>query len=725
MDSMDTAAVIAELPETGNIAETESAGSISSCFLDRELSWLQFNLRVLEEADCPQVPLLERLNFLSIYQSNLEEFFMIRVGYLLHRRILSPYEQDAKTGWTAETELKKILREIQHQQRREMTVFKTVSDGLAAAGIDVISFRRIGEEDEALCRKLFAEIRPFLMPRVVDVRHPMPFLDNKEDCVAALLPKKKGEEDQLGLISLRGLPKWTIFEVEGRQKIAVTGELVAHFAGLLFKKREVRECCVFRITRNADVYIDELPTDPDYRESVGKMLRKRKRQQPVRVRISGKPTEKLLSPLLKGLHLSERQAFVSAVPLELGFGKSLKAPPALRYLPQKPERTLCVEKGMLAETIRRKDILLSFPYQSMMPFVDLIYEAADDPEVISIRITLYRLANSSKLVAALAYAAGRGKDVTCVLELRARFDEQNNIDYSEVLAAAGCSVCYGLPEQKVHSKLCLITSRHEGKARYITQIGTGNYNEITSEQYVDLSLLTADQQIGLDASAFFEALTTGTVPPPGKKLWIAPLDYKSRLLSLLEEERELGPNGYIGIKVNGLNDMDVMEKLVACSQAGVTVELFVRGICCLRPGIPGMTDHITVHSVIGRYLEHSRVIVIGQGARQRIFMGSGDLLERNTQRRVEVYAEATDSDVRRQLIEVMDAFREDREKSWSMLSDGTYCRKPDGLGTSSQERLFRFFSAIREEGAKQEKTGQTAQRFRRLLETFRKKYSGK
>lgn len=698
-----------QLPVFSEAAEQElneliSSRTRSSCYLDRELSWLQFNLRVLAESESQQVPLLERLNFLSIYQSNLEEFFMIRVGFLLHSRILTPDEQDEKTGWTAEVRLKKILREVSHQQKRELSAYKGVTDDLKSAGIDIISFRHISEADEAICRKLFAEMRPFLTPRVVDTRHPMPFLDNKEDCVAALLSKEKGSsEEELGLISLHGLPKWKVFEVDGRQKVAITGELVAHFAGLLFKKREIRQSCVFRITRNADVFIEELPQDRDYRESVGKMLRKRKRQQPVRIRISGKPTEKLLVPLLKSLDLTEKQAFISTVPLELGFGKALSAPEALRYIPRRPAETVHVAKGHLMETIRQKDILLSFPYQSMTPFIDLVYEAADDPEVISIRITLYRLASSSKLVAALAYAAGRGKDVTCILELRARFDEQNNIDYSEVLSAAGCSVCYGLPEQKVHSKLCLITSHHNGEVQYLTQIGTGNYNEVTSELYVDLSLLTADQQIGLDAVGFFDALTTGQVPPPGEKLWIAPLDYKSRLLDLLEQERQRGEDGYVAIKANGMNDIDVMGKLVECSQAGVTVELFVRGICCLRPGLQGLTENIKVRSVIGRYLEHSRIIVLGRDDRQKIFIGSGDLLNRNTRRRVEVFAEITDADIRRQILEIMEAFRQDREKAWDMLPDGSYIRQPDGQGTSSQERLYRYFSSLSVEEDKRAK----------------------
>ncbi len=338
---------------------------------------------------------------------------------------------------------------------------------------------------------------------------------------------------------------------------------------------------------------------------------------------------------------------------------------------------------------------MSFPFQSMMPFVDLIYEAADDPEVLSIKITLYRMSASSKIAAALAYAADKGKDVLCLLELRARFDEQNNIDYSEMLEDAGCRIIYGLPEHKVHSKLCLITRQHGGNIETITQVGTGNYNEITGEQYTDLSLITADPEAGKDAEATFQALLRGELPPEAHTLWVAPLSFKSRVLEYLDREIAKGARGRVAIKCNAMNNPEIMEKLIECSQAGVQVELFIRGICCLRPGIPGKTENITVKSVVGRWLEHSRVYCFGEGEDEKLFIGSGDLLNRNLERRVEAFVEIRTPETREQIHEILNALREDREKSRTMQPDGSYIREPDGAGTSSQERLYQYFSKRR------------------------------
>ena len=335
---------------------------------------------------------------------------------------------------------------------------------------------------------------------------------------------------------------------------------------------------------------------------------------------------------------------------------------------------------------------MSFPFQSMMSFVDLIYEAADNPDVRTIRITLYRMSGSSKIAAALAYAADRGKDVLCLLELRARFDEQNNIDYSEMLEDAGCRVIYGLPDHKVHSKLCVITLEHDGVVSRITQVGTGNYNEVTGEQYTDLSLITAREEVGLEAKEAFAALEKGEIPPEAHALWIAPLTFKPRVMEMLDREMAKGENGRVAIKANAINNREVMEKLIECSQAGVKIELFIRGICSLRPGVPGLTENITVKGVIGRWLEHSRIYSFGEGEEQRLFIGSGDLLNRNLERRVEAFMEAVTPDVREQLNVILDALRNDREKSWRMLPDGTYVREEGGEGTSSQEGLYRYFS---------------------------------
>ncbi len=676
----------------------------ANCFTNRELSWLQFNFRVLMESGDKRVPLLERLKFLSIYYSNLDEFFMVRVGSLTHRSIFLPHVTDIKTGWTASVALKKIMAEVARQQGVAENLYRELLADLKEAGIDVLDFRRLGKSEETVCRKVFTELRPLLTPRVVDARHPLPFIGSKEECLAVALGKS--EPYRLGLVSLYRLPKFRIFELQGRQKVAVVSELVSHYVSQLFKKEMVRESCVLRLTRNADVFIeDDLRSfDADFRQSVEKMLRKRKRQLPVRLQIDGKPSRTFLSMIQRAFGIGEKSSFVGSVPFALGFASELKSSPEMKYDEWKSVKSVKLRKGEYFRYLEKQDILLSFPYQSMTPFLDLLYEAADDPAVCSIRITLYRMASPSKLAAALAYAADQGKEVICLLELRARFDEQNNIDYSEVLEDAGCTVIYGLPELKVHSKLCLITRQGEDGCSYITQIGTGNYNEITSEHYCDVSLITSDKTVGEDAAAVFDALALGQVPPETQKLWVAPLSFKPRLLSLLAQEREKGSEGFVAIKVNSMNDMDVMAELIRCSQAGVRVELFIRGICCLLPGIPGATENITVRSVVGRYLEHSRILVFGRGGERRIFVGSGDLLNRNTRRRVEAFIELTDEDVRSQVLEIMEAFRQDGENGWIMQSDGSYVKIPGGEGSSSHKRLYRYFTAHTVESLPQPET---------------------
>jgi polyphosphate kinase len=395
------------------------------------------------------------------------------------------------------------------------------------------------------------------------------------------------------------------------------------------------------------------------------------------------------------MRIQENYVFSSEVPFDFSFRSGIGSHEHFRYEERRPVRDVGLKKGEYFRYLEKHDLIMSFPFQSMLPFVDLIYEAADDPEVISIKITLYRMSVSSKVAAALAYAADKGKDVLCLLELRARFDEQNNIDYSEMLEDAGCRIIYGLPDYKVHSKLTLITRQHNGKLSHITQVGTGNYNENTAEQYTDLSLITSDESVAQDAEMAFAALQDGEIPPEAHTLWIAPLSFKQRVLEFLDREIAKGEAGRVSIKVNSMNNIDVMEKLIECSQAGVRVELFIRGICCLRPGIEGITDNIVVESVVGRWLEHSRIYKFGDGEDERLFIGSGDLLNRNLERRVEAFVEVTTPETRKQINEVLNALRNDKEKSRRMLPDGTYVREKGGKGTSSQEALYRYFSTIR------------------------------
>ena len=669
--------------------------SSSGIYLNRELSWLAFNERVLLEAADTSVPLLERLKFLTIYQSNLEEFYRVRMGILMHRAILDPDRADPLTGMLPDQQIQEVLRVTREQQILTESVWKSIRSDLKANGAEVLDFKKISKVDELMSKKLFGDIRNLLFPKIIDASQPLPFLWGEESYIIAFLGRNTVQK--LAIIPLHRVPSYLSFEIDGSQKIVLTALLIRRFLPLLLKKENILQSAIVKITRNADVFLSEAAGrgNDATRQKVSGMLSKRKRESPVRVQIYGKLTESNRSLLIKKLHVQERCVFSPQVPFDLSFRSCISGRHDLCYGERKPVRDIGLKKGEYFRYIDQHDLLMSFPFQSMLSFVDLIYEAADDPTVLSIKITLYRMSASSKVAAALAYAADRGKDVLCLLELRARFDEQNNIDYSEMLEDAGCRIIYGLPNHKVHSKLCVITRQSEGNLSYITQVGTGNYNEITSEQYTDLSLITANPDVGRDAETTFAALMHGEIPPLTQSLWIAPLGFQSRVLSYLDREKEKGSAGRVAIKVNSMNNAAIMEKLVECSKAGVKIELFIRGICCLRPGIPGETENITVRSVVGRWLEHSRIYCFGSGEDERMFIGSGDLLNRNLERRVEAFIEATTPDTRAQLHRVLDALRADREKSRTMQPNGSYIREPDGAGTSSQEALYQYFSNLR------------------------------
>ena len=683
--------------ETKSVTKTtsEKAQKPDKTYINRELSWLAFNQRVLLEAADKSVPLLERLKFLTIFQSNQEEFFRVRMGILMHRALLEPENSDPLTGLRPDEQIREILKITKEQQTLTESVWKAIREELKANRIEVLDFRKISKVDDLMSKKLFGDMKNSIVPTILDINQPLPFLWGEESYIIAFLGRTT--EQKIAVIPLNRVPGYLTFEIDGCQKIVLTSQLIRHFLPLLLKKETVMQSAVVRVTRNADVFLSnvEMRGTDDLRQKMSSMLTKRKREMPVRVQIYGKLTEPERTLLLKKLRVPERFVFTPSVPFDLSFRSCIEGPACFRYEPHKPARDIGLKKGDYFRYIEKHDLLMSFPFQSMLQFVDLIYEAADDPDVLSIKITLYRMSASSKIAAALAYAADRGKDVLCLLELRARFDEQNNIDYSEMLEDAGCRVIYGLPEYKVHSKLCVITRDQGGNISHITQVGTGNYNEITGEQYTDLSLITADEEAAADAEAAFTALIDGEIPPEAKKLWVAPLSFKSRVLEMLDEEIAKGDEGRVAIKVNAMNNPDIMQKLIECSQAGVKVELFIRGICCLRPGIPGKTDNITITSVIGRWLEHSRIYKFGEGDDAKIYIGSGDLLNRNLERRVEAFAEVTTRETREQINIILDALRTDREKSRRMLPDGNYIREEGGEGTSSQEALYHYFSNFR------------------------------
>lgn len=664
--------------------------SRSKIFVNRELSWMEFNLRVLSESLNPKIPLMERLKFLSIYFSNLDEFFMVRVGSLHDQSIVEPDKLDDKTGLNAADQIDAILNKANQINPIAQKAWESICLELRNQDIDILDLHHLSKLDEQIVQKYFSEeMRPLLSPQIIDRQHPFPFLKNKESFIVSVL-ESKDENICLGIVPFSQLPPYFIFNINQRRKILFTADVLLHFAQKLFGKQKIQEKHVMRVTRNADISVDEglFDFDIDFRGVMTEMLKKRRRLDVVRLQFSSQPGEKLSAFLCKKLKVSPNCILVRSIPLDFSFGFAL--PSALdphkdkkqwyyhEAKPFVPVDFANGDGGGAINYLQNHDLLLSFPFHSTKPFVDLLNEAADDPSVLSIKISLYRLANHSKIASALAHAAEKGKEVLCVLELRARFDEQNNINYATMLEEAGCTVIYGLSDYKIHAKLCLITRKIHNQIRYITQVGTGNYNEKTSELYTDLSFISTDQAMGEDATHVFQALCMGEVVDSTKSLWVAPNCFEPNVIKYIDEQIEAcrsGKEGYVFIKVNSLNDMEIMEKLIEASQAGVKIEMVIRGICCLCPGVEGYSDNIRIKSIVGRYLEHSRIFIFGADEdTQRIFMGSGDLLNRNTRRRVEVFTEVKSADARRDIKRLVDAIRMDNQNSWQMLADGSYLK---------------------------------------------------
>ena len=678
-------------------------------YINRELSWLEFNRRVLFEADDEETPLLERLKFLSIFCSNLDEFYMVRVGGLQTKYEMAPEDKrdqlQDKLGWTVAEQLEGIQERVEEMSRQAVTIWKRLSGQLKAIGIDLVTLGQENSLERLIAEKYFnEEIRPLLSPQIMDSSHPFPFLKNKENYILAVL-SGKNDKEKYSIVPLTNLPPCYLVNVDKRQKLFFTSDIVQYFLPEIYRHFTVKQSAVIRVTRSADIDVDEsileADTSVDFRGVMENLLKKRRRLFVVRIQCRGDLTDSMKKYLCGKMDLDGTEFISQAMPLDFSFGFRLPGmlPKEYERFLDPPQQIVRVPHFERKESIRyveSHDLLLSFPFQSVQPFVDLLYDAADDPEVMAIKISLYRLANNSKIVAALMHAADQGKEVHCILELRARFDEQSNIDYSKILEDAGCHVIYGLPDYKIHAKVCLIIRKHHGHVSYITQIGTGNYNEKTSEQYTDLSLITADQTIGADASHMFSSVSMGNPPSQTDSLWVAPYGFKPNVLKMIDEEIErqkAAGDGYIAIKVNSMNDKDVMDKLAEASCAGVEIHLYIRGICCLRPGIPGFTENISVRSVVGRWLEHSRIFWFGRDARARVYIGSGDLLERNTTRRIEVFTPVNSADLRRDVWEILEAFRTDRRKAWDMQPDGSYVKEPPlDSSTNSQEREQAYFA---------------------------------
>ena len=667
---------------------------------NRELSWLRFNQRVLEEAADESNPLLERLKFVAIFSSNLDEFFMVRVGSLFDLAAVSPEAVDNKTGMTPIQQLRRIYETVPGLIEQKKRIYAGVRAALAEAGVEDVTYPSLsGQEEKYIDRYFKADILPILSPIIIGSHHPVPHLVSKQLYVAARLQDKKGKS-AVGILPVpQSLPAYVVLP-DSDLRFIRTEEILLHWAPTLFGAYQVLETCLISVTRNADISFDEEKfedTEEDFRKQVLKLLKKRGRLAVVRMELNHEISEQFFTRLTKLVQVDGEQCFIDPCPLQMGYAfalagalsrgkaKRLSYQPYTSRWPEDLER----EKDILPQ-IQRRDRLLFYPFDSVEPFLRLLSEAAERPDVLSIKITIYRLASSSKIAHILCRAAENGKEVLVLMELRARFDEANNVAWSELLEEAGCQVVYGIEGFKCHSKICLITLRDKGKMRYITQIGTGNYNEKTNAMYTDLTLMTADEGIGQDAVRFFRNMLVNDLAGEYQELLVSPYGIKEQLYTLIDQEMEKGTEGYICIKANSVTERGIIDKLRAASQAGVQVELIIRGICCLLPGVEGETERIHVTSIVGRFLEHARIYCFGKGADAKMYLSSADLMTRNLKRRVEIACPVHDREMREQLQWVLDCQLRDNGKASFLCPDGTYHRKEHTLSApcNSQEQFM-------------------------------------
>lgn len=665
-------------------------------YMNRELSWLKFNERVLEEAENPENPLCERLTFASIYQSNLDEFYMVRVGSLVDQMLLAKDIRENKTNMTPEEQLDAILARTKKLNRKRDAVYEEIMEKLEQYGIHMLNFHKIEKEDRNYLDRYFeAEVAPVISPSIVGKRQPFPFLRNKEIYAVVVLETKKGKE-KLGIIPCSSAGIQRLIPVPGKTgTYMLSEELILHFVSKIFKGYHIKAKSLLRITRNADIDADALyDEDLDYREFMVELIKARKKLAPIRLELSREMDGDVVETLCEYLEVDKNYVFRGDIPLDLSFvfqiQDGLRKRTELFYEKRIPQKSpLFNNHEPILDQIAKKDRFLSYPYESIKPFLTMLHEAANDEDVVSIKMTLYRVAKQSKVVEALIEAAENGKEVFVLVELKARFDEENNIGWSRLLEDAGCHVIYGLDGYKVHSKLCQIMKKKDGNVEYYTQIGTGNYNEKTARLYTDLSLMTADPKIGMEAARVFQALAMGETVEDMEYLLVAPRCLQNKVLAMIDEEIEhakAGEPAYIGLKMNSLTDKRIMSKLVEASCAGVHIDMVIRGICCLIPGVKGQTENIHIISIVGRFLEHSRIYIFGTQERARIYISSADFMTRNTLRRVEVAAPIEDPDIRMQIQEMFVTMLSDNRKARSMNNRGIYKIEPsDNAPLNSQE----------------------------------------
>ena len=672
---------------------------MENIYMNRELSWLKFNERVLEEAENQEVPLCERMNFVSIYQSNLDEFFRVRVGSLQDQMLVNKKIRDNKTNMTSEEQIKAILKEVNRLNKRKDAAYEDLMRKVAEYGITLVDFKTAKPEEKKFLEQYFNhEIVPLSSPTIVGKRQPFPFLRNQEIYAVVVLETRSGKE-RIGIIPCTNNMVERLVEIPGGEGRYVLSEnIVLHYIGKVFKGYKVIGKSLIRVVRNADIDADALyDEDLDYREFMADLMKERRKLTPVRLDMSREIDESVVESLCRYLKVEPERVFRSEAPLDLSFiyklQDLLRMHPELFYEKRVPQKSASFRDGeSIIKQIEEGDKLLSYPYESIRPFLNLLYEAAEDDNVLSIKMTLYRLAKQSKIVEALCEAAENGKEVVVLVELRARFDEENNIRWSRMLEKAGCQIIYGLEGFKVHSKLCLITKKGTNGIEYITQIGTGNYNEKTARLYTDLSLMTTNVEIGLDAAGVFQALTKGETVEESGHLLVAPKCLQNRILDMIQMEidhKKNGEDAYIGLKLNSLTDKKIIDKLVEASGAGVHVDMIIRGISCLIPGVEGRTDNIRIISIVGRFLEHSRIYIFGCGNRRRYYISSADFMTRNTVKRVEVAAPVYDPDIKTRIQKMFDLMLSDNKKARTENADGVYALVPcEGEPVNSQEILY-------------------------------------
>lgn len=672
---------------------------MSNVYMNRELSWLKFNERVLEEAENPEVPLCERMTFVSIYQSNLDEFFRVRVGSLQDQMLISTEIRENKTKMTSAEQIRAIIKEVKKLNQRKDKAYEKLMKKIEEYGITLINHASAKSEEKKFLEKYFMkEIMPLSSPTIVGKRQPFPFLKNGE-IYAVVVLETRNKKERIGIIPCSNNMLTRMVELPGgKGRYMLVEDLILHYIGKVFKGYKVKGKSLLRVVRNADIDADAAyDEDLDYREFMEDLMKQRKKLSPVRIDLSREMDETVVDALCRYLDVTPDRVFRSEAPLDVSFvfqlQDLLRRNTELFYEKRVPQKSPEFKDGQsILQQITEEDKLLSYPYDSIRPFLKMLTEAAEDDSVISIKMTLYRLAKQSKVIEALCEAAENGKEVVVLVELRARFDEENNIRWSRMLEEAGCQIIYGLEHYKVHSKLCLITRRGENGIQYITQIGTGNYNEKTARLYTDLSLMTANEQIGMDAARVFQALAKGEVVEDMEHLLVAPKCLQSKVIEKIEEQIQKQKNGetaYIGLKMNSLTDKRIIDKLIDASKAGVKIDMIVRGICCLIPGVEGETENIHVISVVGRFLEHSRIYIFGNGEEAQYYIGSADFMTRNTVKRVEVAAPVYSERLKKRLQDLFDLMLSDNKKARKEDAKGTYsvveCK---GQPINSQELLY-------------------------------------